>query len=448
MSTHPEPLFDGERHGSPPLPVVQAARRHLRVAGASADAGAGADRPLRLLYVSHSFPPEGRLLDNLGGMQRVATELHDALAAHPGVRLTSRVLRSTSAATPFRIGPFLAGLLVELPRLVARERIDAVLFSSPVTAALALPLRPFLAAHGVRLATIAYGLDVTSPLPVWRSIARGALRAMDDVFAISRATAEACIARGAQADRVRVVPCGIDTRRFPAVQDRRAERRALLASLSTGDAGPIADGALLLAGVGRHVRRKGFAWMVDAVMPLLPADVVFLLAGEGPETGAVREAVARRGLAGRVRLLGRVSDADLARLYRGADLFVMPNVPVAGDMEGFGVVILEAGLSGLPTVGTALEGIRDAVTEGENGDLVPAGDARAFADAVLRFHRDRPLLAERSARARRFVAPRFEWGDVADRFVRALGEAQGARAQPAGRSGGGSLSVSSPQRMP
>jgi phosphatidylinositol alpha-1,6-mannosyltransferase len=438
MSTHP--LSDGDDALS--IPALRGERRLKALTG-----GESAAAPLRLLYVSHSFPPEGRPLENLGGMQRVATELRGALAADPRVRLTTRALRTTWAATPYRVGPFIARMLADLPWTVARERADAVLFSSPVTATLALPLRPWLAARGVRLATITYGLDLTATNFAWRSLVRATLRAMDDVFAISRATAEASVARGARQELVRVVPCGVDLGRFPPVRDRAAERSRLVAWLASVD-GPLPADALLLAGVGRHVRRKGFAWFVERVMPLLPPDVVFLLAGDGPETPAIREAAARAGMEDRVRMLGRVTDGELADLYRGADLFVMPNLPVPGDMEGFGVVALEAGLAGLPTVAAELEGIRDAVTVGANGDLVPPGDARAFASAVLRYHRAPALLAERSARAREWVASRYGWSAVADLFVRALADRRPAAAQAGARSVAPPLSASSPQRIP
>jgi len=202
-------------------------------------------------------------------------------------------------------------------------------------------------------------------------------------------------------------------------------RRELLATLGPGAAGALPDDALLLCGVGRHVERKGFAWFVDQVLPRLPGAVHFWLAGEGPETPAVREAVARRGLESRVRLLGRVPDETLTALYRGADLFVMPNRPVPGDIEGFGVVMLEAGLCGLPTIGARLEGIQDAIREGENGILVPSGDAEAFAEAILGYYRDRGALAAASARAARYTEATFAWPAIADRYLQTLGAARG-----------------------
>jgi phosphatidylinositol alpha-1,6-mannosyltransferase len=374
--------------------------------------------PLRVLYVSHALPPADEPLANVGGMQRVSEELYAALAAHPEVRLSTLLLRSPWSAVHRRVGPFLLRLLRDIPRVVERERIEVVVFYSTVTAALAVPLRRRLRALRARTVVIPNGLDVTVPSAPYQWFVPRLFRAMDGVLPISRATAEECLARGAAPEKVRVVPCGVDLGRFPPVEDRAATRRALLEAL--GEALP--EDALLLCSVGRHVKRKGFAWFAEEVVPGLPEGVVYLLAGEGPETPRIRQVVREKGMEGRVRLLGRVSEERLATLYRGADLFVMPNVPVPGDMEGFGVVMLEAGLCGLPVLAAELEGIRDVVREGRNGHLLPSGDAGAFVEAVARYRRDRGALAALSESARRYVAETFSWRAVADRYVEALRE--------------------------
>ena len=85
------------------------------------------------------------------------------------------------------------------------------------------------------------------------------------------------------------------------------------------------------------------------------------------------------------------------------DLFVMPNVMVPGDMEGQGLVLLEAALCGRPAIAAAMEGILDVVTEGANGHLVPTEDAAGFAEAITRYAADRPALAAFSERARTHV---------------------------------------------
>jgi phosphatidylinositol alpha-1,6-mannosyltransferase len=376
------------------------------------------DAPLRVLFVTHSFPLPGDPLSNVGGMQRLAVGQHAALGRHPGVRLSTLALATAWEDTPRRMVPFMASLLAGLAGRVRRERVDAVLFSSMVTASVATLAGRSARRAGAVLAAVPVGRDVTLPSAPYQWFVPTVLRALDAVLPISRATAAECVARGAPPERVHVVPCGIEVAEFSAPAERDAARRELLAALAPEVAVP--DGALLLCSVGRHQERKGFHWFVERVMPRLPADVHYLLGGDGPMTPAIRDAAARGGAEGRVHLLGRVSEETLRRLYRGADLFVMPNVPVAGDMEGFGVVMLEAGLSGMPIVAARLEGIEDAVTDGENGWLLPTGDAAAFARAIGRFRGRPPALAEASARARMHTEATFSWDAVADRYVRVL----------------------------
>lgn len=382
---------------------------------------------MRILFVSHTLPLPGQPVSNIGGMQRMAAEMRAALEAHPGVSVASLVLESSGRWAGARTAPFLARLLWEIPRLVTRHQIDVVLFSSMVTAATAVPLRPLLRGTGAILAATPVGRDVTLPQASYQRFVPSVFRALDVVLPISRATGDECLARGLKKRRMAIVPVGIDVSRFPPVVDRGATRSELLTALRATGAAPLPEGALLLCSVGRHQERKGFQWFVSEVMPRLPAEVVYLLGGEGPMTPAIRAVVSREGLGGRVRLLGRVSEEMLTTLYRGADLFVMPNIPVPGDIEGFGVVMLEAGLSGLPIVAADLEGIRDVVTEGENGHLLPTGDAEGFARTILGY-RDHPgALRSASEGARRFTASRFAWPAVAGQYVSALEKALARR---------------------
>lgn len=374
---------------------------------------------MRILYVSHSFPLPGDPLSNVGGMQRVAQGLHAALAGHPGVELRSLLLETSWKATPYRMPKYLGGILAHLPAIVRRERIDVVLHSSMVTAALTPPRKDAIARAGAIVAAIPVGRDVTLPTPPYQWWVPRVLRSLDVVFPISRATGDECLARGLPPERMHVVPCGVDTRLFGAPEDRGAARRELLAAIGETP-GTIADDALLLASVGRHQERKGFQWFAGEVMPRLPGDVVYLVTGEGPMTPRIRDAVDRHGLGGRVRLLGKVPEETLRTLYRGADLFVMPNVPVKGDIEGFGVVMLEAGMCGLPVVAADLEGISDVIREGENGHLLPPRDAAAFAEVVMRYRGAPDRVAAASERAAAHTAANFGWPAIADRYVRIL----------------------------
>ncbi len=155
-------------------------------------------------------------------------------------------------------------------------------------------------------------------------------------------------------------------------------------------------------------------------MPRLPAHVHYWLAGDGPDASAIEAAIERHRLQERVRRLGRVPDDVLHQLYRAADLFIMPNRPVPGDMEGFGVVMLEAALCGAPVLAARLEGIQDVVAEGENGHLIESGDADGFVRWILHYDRDRTALRTLSERAAAYVRAHFSWEVVADRYVQTL----------------------------
>ena len=354
-------------------------------------------------------------------MQRVATELYTALGNVPGLALEGLLLHTSWTLTQPRTALFLPRVRARLRREARQPTVDAVLFSSMVTASTAVGLSERLRQAGVVTAAITHGLDVTTPFGPYQRFVPRVFKALDLILPVSRATEDACRTRGADPERLVVVPNGVDVSRLAPSEDRTQARTAMLEALGL----TLPAEALVLLSVGRHVPRKGFAWFAAEVMPRLPPHLHWILVGEGPQTPAVREAIAAHGLGARVHLPGRITDAVLTALYRGADLLVMPNRPVPGDMEGFGVVMLEAGLAGLPTVGAALEGLLDVIAEGENGHLIPTGDADAFAATLVRYAADRPALAALAARGAAYTRDTFAWEAVAQRYVETLRAAVG-----------------------
>lgn len=383
---------------------------------------------MHILFVSHSFPPADRPLANVGGMQRVATELHRALRAQEGLKVSDVVLRSTWQWTHVRIIPYMLRVLVRLFRASRKGNYDVILFSSMVTAALAIPFRRTLRRAGIRTAVIVHGRDVTLPVRIYQMLVPFIFRAMDLVLPISDAVRSACQERGATTLRLFRVPNGVDTSRFETLHEAEDARQRLRALLPVGRS--IPHDALVLCSVGRQVRRKGFAWFVEHVLPRLPGTVHYVLAGDGPERVSIREASERAGVAHRVALLGRVSEDDLAVVYRGSHLFVMPNVPVDGDMEGFGVVMLEAGLNELPTIAARIDGIRDVIASGQNGHLIEPMNPAEFAETIVAYAADMQTLDRARARAREHVRMHFDWSTIARQYVQALGLLVPADRQP------------------
>jgi phosphatidylinositol alpha-1,6-mannosyltransferase len=372
---------------------------------------------MRLLFVSHSFPPANAPMRNIGGMQRVATELHAALRDRDDITMRTIALRSSWKWVHLKAVPFLASLALRLGREASSFGADAVLFTSMTTALPLLIAGPGLKEKGVRLAAIVHGLDVTDPNPAYQAAVRRLLQVLDVVMPVSRATGEELIARGLPREKVEVVPNAVDLKRFVGAAAAHTES----GPVAIASAPSLPDDAFLLVTVGRQVRRKGFAWFIENVMPRLPARVVFWLAGDGPERDEIEAAIERAGLQRRVRRLGRISEAELIELYRRAQLFIMPNIVVPGDMEGFGIVMLEAGACGLPTLAADLEGIRDVVKEGVNGWFAPSGDAAAFAARIEALLDDPAEVRAASERTAKYVTETFTWDETAGRYLRALG---------------------------
>jgi phosphatidylinositol alpha-1,6-mannosyltransferase len=371
---------------------------------------------MRLLFVSHSFPPVNAPMSNVGGMQRVATELHAALKARDDVTLRTIALRSSWKWVHVKAVPFLASLAVRLGREAAAFGPDTVLFTSMTTALPLLVAGPGLKKKGIRLAAIVHGLDVTDPNPAYQAAVRRLCELLDVVMPVSRATGEELVARGLPREKVRVVPNAVDLDRFEGVAASRNEA----AGAHIAGAPPLPDDAFLLVAVGRQVRRKGFAWFIEHVMPKLSDRVVLWLAGDGPDRKNIEAAIERGGLQNRVRCLGRISEADLIELYRRGQLLLMPNIVIPGDMEGFGIVMLEAGACGLPTVAADLEGIRDVIEEGVNGWFAPTEDANAFASRIQSLLNDPDELRAASQRTAEYVVNTFPWARTAERYLDVL----------------------------
>ncbi len=346
------------------------------------------DRPP--LFVTRKFPP------SVGGMETLAAGVWRTLRAGvPDARLVAH------GGANRELPRWLPRAVATTAALAARRRVGLVLSGDAVVHA---ALSPVLRALRVPHATMVMGLDVTFAHPVYRATVLPWLRRAPLVVAISEATAEAAVGVGVPRGRVRVLRLGVEV---PAVtaEDRAAARERLLGDLGLG------DDAVLLLTLGRLVRRKGVRWFVEEVLPALPPSVVHLVAGDGEEREAVLAAAARTGVQERVRLLGRVDDATRERLLRGADLFVQPNVRVPGDMEGFGLVTVEAAVRGTPVVASALEGILDAVVDGSTGTLLPPEDAPAWREALRALVADRAALAARAGREG--AATRERYGEEA-----------------------------------
>ena len=351
-----------------------------------------------ILYVTRKFPP------SVGGMETLAAEVWRVLERRGDARLIAHGGSNTTMPLwlPRAFAQASAGLL--RGRYECLVTGDAVMF---------MLLR--LVAHLARVPahTLVMGLDLTWRRGAYQWALRRWLPGADGVIAISSATADVARTLGVPADRLRVVPPGVDA---PAVSgaSRAAARASLVAALG------VEPERRLIVTLGRLVPRKGVRWFVASVLPRLAARPVLVIAGDGPDRHAIESAAAAAGVAERVALLGRVDEARREELLRGGDVFVQPNIRVDGDMEGFGLVTIEAALRGVPVVAANLEGLADAVVDGATGWLLPTGDAEAWVAALDRLLADPDALAAAGARCQAAAVERFGPDTFAARLYAAL----------------------------
>lgn len=374
---------------------------------------------MTLVYVSHTQPPASAPLSNIGGMQRVAEELLESLDARDEVDVEALLLRCSWKWIHIRIIPFLVSSFLKLRIRIVRGDLETILFSSMVTALLVIPLDKYLRASRVKTAVIVHGLDVTSSFALYQRWVRRVLGSIDLVLAVSQATGMECVARGLSQDRIHVIHNGVKTSRFETEPPLRPERTKLFAHFDS-PSGVLPEDGFLLCSVGRHVERKGYAWFIEHVMPALPPNIHYWLAGDGPESVHIQGVVKRMNLSGRVRLLGKLSDPELMALYRGSDLFIMPNIKVRDDMEGFGIVMLEAGMNGLPSIAARIEGIEEVILEGKNGYFVRSGDAEGFVRAISSYVSETQNMEAARKSAFDYTRDTFGWETISDRVVKAL----------------------------
>lgn len=178
------------------------------------------------------------------------------------------------------------------------------------------------------------------------------------------------------------------------------------ASAEAGSTPPL-RGRYLLA-VGRLGYMKGFDLLVDAFAGAdLDRDLRLAIVGDGPEHDRLVESIARRGVADRVDLVGRLDAAGVARAMSGAVAVVVPS-----RMEAFGIVALEAWRSGAPLVMTDRGGASEFVRDGIDGLLVDPEDSAALRHALSRITSDGRLRTALAAAGRERV-PEFTWERVA-----------------------------------
>ena len=292
-----------------------------------------------------------------------------------------------------------------LVHIMSRSSIDSVFMLSGGSTGIGLVILAYARLTGRRSGAFFYGRDILQA----RNSPTGRVFLVLSVLLANGVSTNSRYTSGLLPFRPRSGPIVI----YPGVDPRDVD--------STAPLGRNSNSPRVLF-VGRLVRRKGADLLLSAFsrlaadLPALRLDIV----GDGPEMANLHAQVDRLGLRKVVTFHGALFGQRLREAYAEATIFVLPSRQAAGEVEGFGTVFLEAGVFGVPSIGTRTGGIPEAVIDGFTGKLVNDEDIEGLGDAMRSLVNDPPEVARlgRNAQAR---ALRLTWGRSTDRVLELLG---------------------------
>jgi glycosyltransferase involved in cell wall biosynthesis len=172
--------------------------------------------------------------------------------------------------------------------------------------------------------------------------------------------------------------------------------------------------------LGRFIKLKGFAHLIDAVAQLGQEPVPYLmLGGQGPLREQLENRAQKAGIAERVKFLGYIPNKYTPIYYSAADVFVLPSIiDKQGNTEGLGVVLLEAIACETPCVASSVGGITDIIVDGVNGFLVEPGNSQQIANRLSQIITGENIRERMGKQGRLMVEKRFSWQAQADEILK------------------------------
>jgi len=340
---------------------------------------------MKHLLVTNDFPPK------VGGIQNLLWEWWKRLPPDSFAVLTSPHpgAESFDAAQVFEIRRVREPWLLPHPLMVRRiNQMAREIGADFVVLDPAVPLGIVGPRLELPYMVVLHGAEVTVPgrLPLARLVLSHVLRNAEHIIAAGEYPAAEARLAGGDALPITVIPPGVDTQRFRPLSDdeRKTSRREF----------GVSDDAELIVGISRLVPRKGFDTLIEvaAALRISRPRLQVLIGGSGRDAKRLQKLIDKLGAP--VRMLGRVSDEQLPRLYGCADLSALVCRSRWGglEQEGFGIVFSEAASCGVPQIAGKSGGAADAVLEGLTGKVVQNPSETAQVSSTVNQMLDDALL--------------------------------------------------------
>jgi phosphatidylinositol alpha-1,6-mannosyltransferase len=289
-------------------------------------------------------------------------------------------------------------LLINLYQLLRTQKFDEIIVGQILPIGIPVWLLSFV--FNFRYTVFIHGLDLASPLQNYkqRVMVKLILRGAAKIAAANHNVAKIATALAGSAENIVIVyPSPVITSKKFGF-DRSLSR----VQLGLGE-------ELILLMVARLVERKGHALVIEAMAEICKdgggQKAKLIIIGDGPAREKIDSLIKSKSYAGQIELKGSLSDEQIALWYQAADIFVLtPMSQQAGaDIEGLGIVYLEAASFGCPIVASDSGGVGEFVKHDQNGLLVREGDSQAVAEALFSLVADSSLRSKLGQQGRRDV---------------------------------------------
>jgi len=370
-----------------------------------------------ILFISYKYPP------SIGGMQKQSYHLVNGFSDDN----VYKIIYDQSGSLIY----FFISLFWRVPVLLkANPNINIIHFNDGVCALCCVWMRLFRN----KILTVTYhGLDLVFPNLIYQKMLLPLIRSYDAIITVSSYTKQQCIDRGFPEDKVHVVLNGVDH-----ISDNLDSKK--LSSDAIDNTNQLKEkGKKIIVAIGRPVKRKGYVWFVKEVLSKLSNEYVFILIGPEPkpnklldyfmsiipkrvrthielflglttEHKVLNDLLQKKGYKHKFFWYKNIDHTSKEYILSQSNMMVMPNVKVEGDMEGFGLVALEANMFHLPVIAADLEGITSAVSHNKNGLLIESEHTENWIKAIS------TDVHNRKWSCREYAMEQYGWDKMAQEY--------------------------------
>lgn len=224
----------------------------------------------------------------------------------------------------------------------------------------------------IKIVVTVHGLDITYSNFIYQFYLRLFSKGFDMYLPNSTFTNDVAQKKGYYPTKI-IFPATLEQQRF---ENLKKEKKTFYQKYD------IPKNSIVLCTTGRLVRRKGVEWFIKNVFPLLNnPNIFYLVVGTGYMKNEIEKTILQNK-ENRIKMTNWVSDKELDEIYINTDVFVMPNILVENDIEGYGMVAVEAAAAECIVIAAKMQGIEDAIVDQVNGLLVEPENINEFAKVI------------------------------------------------------------------